>query len=261
MASMVVSWDHFVSRTGAAIVLMMLSLLTGCSDSNPVPPIANPITPLISYQLDIPEPSGVCFGKNYETLWIVSDAPDNMIYQTDLQGNILQTLAFTGDDLEGIDYDHMNNVLWLAEEQLQEIVKISTGGQELDRLHVPIQKSAVNGLEGVAMTDPSGFWVVNEKNPVVLARLDSLGNVMHVYDDALAQDYSDVCFDPARNILWIISDESRLLIAWSLESGMIERYSLPFDKGEGVAVHPDSDLVYIVNDAESRLYLFDMSGK
>ncbi len=236
MDNIIAKWNQIIFRVGLFVGFLILSLPIACSKSNPAQPTADPIWPSITYQLDIPEPSGVCFGKNYETLWIVSDAPHNKVYQTDLQGRILRILDFKGDDLEGITYDHTDDVLWLAEEQLQEIIKISTGSLELERFRVPVEKFGPNGLEGVTLARPFGFWVTNEKNPVVLARLDSLGNRVYIYNVALAEDYSDVCSDPTRNILWIVSDESRLLIAWSPESGVAERYRLPFEKAEGVAL-------------------------
>jgi uncharacterized protein YjiK len=171
----------------------------------------------------------------------------------------LQTLTPGGDDFEGVTYDHRNDVLWIAEEQLQEIVKVSTNGLILERLLVNIQKTGPNGLEGVSMAQPSGFWVVNEKKPVVLARLDSSGNEISIYNKVFAKDYSDVFYDTVDKVLWIISDQSKFLIIWSPESGLIARYKLPFVKAEGIAVHPNTKQIFIVNDALSTLTLFDLN--
>lgn len=242
----------------AGFVLIFI-ILASCS--NPFQSKTEAIYPKITYQLNIPEPSGICFGKNYETLWIVSDNHHNKVYNTDLQGNILQTLIPGGDDFEGITYDHRKDVLWIAEEQLQEIIQVSTTGLILEHLHVKIHKSGQNGLEGVTMAQPSGFWVVNEKKPVSLARLDSTGNIINIYDEAFAKDYSDVYFDVQNNVLWIISDESKLIMVWSREHGLIESYKLPFDKAEGIAIQPITRQIFIVNDALSTLTLFDLIEK
>ncbi|MCK5079383.1 MAG: SdiA-regulated domain-containing protein, partial [Bacteroidales bacterium] len=57
-----------------------------------------------SYSIDVPEPSGLSFGPDNNTLLTVSDHT-NQVYEMDMQGNIIRILDYTGKDLEGVTYN------------------------------------------------------------------------------------------------------------------------------------------------------------
>ena len=87
------------------LLIIFLIIVSGCSlsESQPTGVFFNLVL-LESYNLDILEPSDLCYDSSTNSLWTVSDNT-NLIYNIDFEGNILQTLDFTGEDLEGISYD------------------------------------------------------------------------------------------------------------------------------------------------------------
>lgn len=127
---------------------------------------------IAEYNIQVPEPSGLSLGKNSESLWTVSDTPDNCVYQMDLKGNIINKLNYFGDDFEGIEYDSIKNVLWVAEERKHEIIELSITGKKLSRRKINFKGKRNKGFEGISLCN-SNFYIANEKQPVKLLKLDS----------------------------------------------------------------------------------------
>ncbi len=72
------------------------------------------------FSVNVPEPSGLSFGPNNLTLLTVSDHT-NMVYEMDLQGNVIRTLNHVGLDLEGVTYNPDEGIVAVAEEADREI--------------------------------------------------------------------------------------------------------------------------------------------
>ena len=233
----------------------VLLLILSCSDKTT--DLADPGLILVnSHEIDVAQPSGLTFGKDFKTLWTVSDLPDGSIYELDLKGNILRTLDFKGDDLEGITYDQTNDILWAIDEQNNEIIKISTDNQELQRAAIPTLASQDHGVEGITLESDNKFWIANEKLPRRLFLMNSNFAIEEEYEPDLAEDYSGLCVDPDKCILWIVSDESQLLIKWSSCAGIIAKYTIPIIKAEGIAINHQNGQIFIVSDAEQKLFEF-----
>ncbi|MEJ2629262.1 MAG: hypothetical protein P8078_11980, partial [bacterium] len=47
------------------------------------------LQPISVFDMEVQEPSGLSFGENNQSLWTVSDPPDNKVYEIDLHGAIL----------------------------------------------------------------------------------------------------------------------------------------------------------------------------
>ena len=237
--------------------LIITYMILSCSEKSTNPPNMELVT-INSYNLQIREPSGLSFGKDYQTLWVVSDLPYGNIYEISLEGNILRTLDFRGDDLEGITYDQTENVLWAIDEQRNEIIKLCPDQGELERVTIPVYASAEHGLEGISFESQNKYWIANEKLPKKLFLLNSDFSVEQEYEPDLAKDYSGLCVNPANGILWIVSDESQLLIKWSTRDGIYEKYDLPMKKAEGIAINHQNGQIFIVSDGEQKLYQLEI---
>jgi uncharacterized protein YjiK len=236
---------------------LIIYIVLSCSEKTTNPPEFELVT-INSYDLQIQEPSGLTFGKDYQTLWVVSDLPYGSIYEIDLEGNILHALNFRGDDLEGITYDKTEDVLWAVDEQKNEIIKLSPDQGELERVTIPVQASADHGLEGISFESQNKYWIANEKLPKKLFLLNSDFSIEQEFEPDLAKDYSGLCVNPASGTLWIISDESQLLIKWSPTDGTYEKYDLPMEKAEGIAINHQSGQIFIVSDGEQKLYQLEI---
>ena len=93
-------------------MILSVTLLIQCSKNDAsVNPDSLYLSLIDAREIPINEPSGLSLGKFNQSLWVVSDAPENEIYEMSLEGEIIQKLDFKGEDLEGIVYDSLKNIL------------------------------------------------------------------------------------------------------------------------------------------------------
>ncbi len=241
------------------ILLLAISfILTECKveDSATEPEPGSPFFYKIAeYQTEVLEPSGLTLDKNHNYLWTVSDNT-NQVYKLNTKGNIIKTLDFIGDDLEGISYDHSDNTLWVAEEQLRELVHIDTNGNEIARFQITnLEGSGNSGIEGVCVDSSKSFFVLNEKKPRLWAKLNSNFVATTIKEITELGDLSGIfCFYNG-NFL-IVSDESKKLFEWSPTAGIIASIDLGYSKAEGIAYDKTTGKAYIVSDATGKLYVY-----
>ncbi len=246
----------------AALLLSLLFLLgpvTGCDRQGVVTPTAE-LLELGSYGVAMPEPSGLSLAGDGVSLYAVSDAT-NHVYELGMNGAVLATLDYTGVDLEGVAFDASDNTLMVVEEGSREIVRLSTSGEELSRHAVDVPGTETNsGLEGIAIRDADHtVFVVNEKNPALLFRLNADFTVASEHNLGAGIDYSGICHDASTGLMWVVSDQAKVLFTWDPESGVGDVFDLPVNKPEGVAIGLDGR-IYIVSDADDRLYVFEVAN-
>ena len=71
---------------------------------------------------------------------------------------------------------------------------------------------------------------------------------------AFANDFSGMDYDASQNVLWIISDQDKVLIKYKIGVGVIDEYPFRINKAEGIAVFPDKNILFIVSDDAKKLY-------
>lgn len=191
------------------------------------------------------------------SLWTVSDHTGKA-YKVDFDGNVLQTLAYTGNDLEGIVIDPDDGTLWVAEEYLSQIVQLDARGNELQRVDVT-GASGSSGLEGITINPANGhFYLLKEKDPGVLIELDPEFNLLSYRRINFAKDFSGIFFESSQQNLWIVSDKSETVYKCDLEGRVLTEYPIEVDKAEGIAVDFENSRIYIVSDSNEKLYLFSI---
>lgn len=233
------------------VIISVVSSLFSCSDSGTG---FKQVEIIATYDLLIPEPSGLTFGQDYETLWVVSDTPDNGIYQISLTGALIQKLNIKGDDFEGIAYDHQNDVLWVADEKNSSITKLTTQGVLLDKVVFVLSLQKDYGLEGIALADSGFYWMAHEKEPGTVYYVNNENSIVDQLTIKNLKDYSGLFFENDSGNLWIVSDESRLLVSIDTQTKKVTKYNIPIEKAEGVALNPFDNTFYIVSDSQAKLY-------
>ncbi len=224
----------------------------------PEPP-SSLLTPLAEYETNVAEPSGLTLGLNNACLWTVSDNT-NHVYKLSLDGKILKELTFQGNDLEGITFDFRDSTLWVAEEQLRQLVHIDTNGTELARFDIKnLEGHGNSGIEGVCLGNDSLFRVLNEKSPSLWAKLNKDFSAQKVVEIKDVEDISGIC-NAGNNNYWIVSDQSRKFFKWSPSKGVISASDLKYEKAEGVAVDSKKKRVYIVSDKTGKLYTYEIKN-
>ena len=237
-------------------------IFSACSlDESPIIDPKSTLVLIESVSLEVPEPSGLTLNSNGSALYVVSDPPDNSVYKLDLLGNIQKTLSYSGYDLEGITYDTRDNTLWVAEESLLEIVHLDTFGNILSRNPILFNNNGSNsGFEGIVINPNNGHInLLNEKDPGAFLELNSTLIKTLELELGFAQDYSGICLNEINGNYFIVSDESKQLIEWGALTGVINTYSLDFEKAEGVAYNFNENRIYIVSDSEQKLYIYEFN--
>jgi len=246
-----------------ALIWLSIILISGCSDETPTetpppPPPAGPKLELVSeVNIQVDEPSGLCFSSDKGSLWTVSDQT-RKVYRVDFAGNVLETLAYTGNDLEGIAVDPDDGTLWVAEEYLSQIVQLDALGNELQRVDVT-GAAGGSGLEGITISSADGhFFLLKEQDPGVLIELDPEFNLLSYKRINFAYDFSGIYYESSQQNLWIVSDQNETVYKCDLTGSVLTEYPIEVDKAEGIAVDFENSRVYIVSDSYEKLYLFSI---
>lgn len=248
-----------------AFIWLSIILISGCADETPtetdLQPQEEPGLELISeVNIQVDEPSGLCFSSDMGSLWTVSDQT-RKVYKVDFDGSVLETLAYTGNDLEGIVADPEDGTLWVAEEYLSQIVQLDTLGNELQRIDV-VGASGGSGLEGITINTANGhFFLLKEQDPGVLIELDPEFNLLKYKRINFAFDYSGIYYESRHQNLWIVSDQNEKVYKCDLTGSVLAEYPIDVDKAEGIAVDIENARVYIVSDSHEKLYLYSIKDE
>ena len=236
-------------------LLCVQSILLSCSNSNSLEPNQSDLELVSDVGINISEPSGLAINSNNSALYTVSDNT-NKVYKLNLLGSILETYDFIGNDLEGISYITDSKLL-LAEERNKTIVELETNTGNIVTHEIDYENSDANsGIEGVTYNSSnSSIYILNEKDPGLLMKLNSNFSIESTYELDFASDYSGIYYDNILKVLWIVSDQSKTLNKCKLNGELIKEYSIPVTKAEGVVV--TNNKIYIVSDSENKLYTFN----
>ena len=212
-----------------------------------------------SFDLAVPQPSGLAFGPEKNTLLTVSDNTSK-IYELNLNGQIERTLAFTGSDLEGISYNPIDSTIAVVEEGNRKVVFVDyVSGLKVQEYQIDIESNSINnGLEGLSYrADNFDFYILNEKDPRKLVIWNPAGGISEERFLTAANDFSGVFVDVGNAKLWLLSDESASLFKCDYHANVLLRFPLDMQKYEGIAI--DDSMVFLVNDATAKLNSYQIT--
>jgi uncharacterized protein YjiK len=139
---------------------------------------------------------------------------------------------------------------------LRDIVHLDLQGNEIGRIHVNTYGVKNKGLEGVTIDGGGNFWVVNEKYPVALQKIDGEGSIIESYEINFARDLSDVTIDEQTGDFFLLSDKSSAIFVWNKTDGLKATYPLPRTKYEGISLNPLDRTITVVNDDDQTMLIF-----
>lgn len=236
------------------ILSIVFILFVSCSKNNEVFPVNNGLELINSYKINVLEPSGLAINNDETILYTVSDST-NKIYKLSTTGDVLQTFEYAGNDLEGISVFTKTKLL-VVEERTKEVVEYDMDTGNFSKHKIDFKNTTANsGLEGVAYNFNDGtIFILNEKDPGLLMRLNPNYTINNLTTLNFASDYSGIFHESTTNNLWIVSDQSRTINKCDLKGNLIKSYPINVIKAEGIAV--SNDKIYIVSDAEAKLYIY-----
>ena len=245
-----------------SIVLICLAFGTSCNKSNPISPIIpqKELIQLLKIDLPFTKPSGIVFSEALQKLWIVSGGTQH-VYMLDTNGNVENQLNFNGTDLEGITFDATDSTLWVIDESTKEITHLDLDGNVLMKKQILYDtKHSNKGPEGITIGPDHLIYIVNERDPSILMKLDHDYKIVNTYQLDFASDYSDIAYNSLNNSFYILSDESKAFFLWNEQQGPIYKYVLPETKNEGIAFNQKSGVFYIVNDTTDQLFMYKIKN-
>lgn len=239
------------------IFVLLIVLFLGCSRENPEvtnnPPEVQKIFPINEISLTIPEPSGIAYNSINNSLMVVSDGRPE-IYEIDFSGNILNSIVTAGADMEGICLSKNCDTIYVVEEKKKLVTTFNLNGSKLSSFSVDVATSDNSALEGISIKKSSNtLYIINEKDPGMLL---AYSNQSELWRRSLTYtlDISDIYFEELENCFWLISDESSMIFKLDNNGILINKWEIPFTKGEGIIIV--NDKVYVVNDSNAKMYIF-----
>jgi uncharacterized protein YjiK len=236
-------------------VFMIINIC--CSRNDPEVVNNNPnvqsLNPIAVYNLDIPEPSGLAFNSQNNSLMVVSDARSD-IYEIGFDGIIKGTISTTSSDLEGISLSKNSDTIYVVEETNKLVVTYLATGVRLSSFLVNVATNPKYALEGIAWNNINRQLVVlNEKLPCMILKF---ANSTEIWRKEInyTTDISDIFYEEQSDYFWIVSDESQKILKLSKDLNLISEWSIPVLQGEGITIVQDR--IYIVSDVESKMYVF-----
>jgi uncharacterized protein YjiK len=245
---------HQIYSKITVALLSASAILFSCSNSNSIEPAQPDLELLSVVSINVSEPSGLCINNDGNALYTVSDS-SNKVYKLSMSGTILTTFDFVGDDLEGVS-KYENNKLLIAEERNKSIIEFEIDTENYITHEIEYDNNEANsGIEGVTYNPNNNtIYILNEKNPGILMKLNSFFSIQETYELNFANDYSGIFYDETLNTLWIVSDQNKTLNKCNLNGELLKEYSIPAQKAEGVVV--TTNKIYIVSDSENKLLTF-----
>lgn len=237
------------------IIFSILLVYSGCNNDDPM--VTKDLNRLDYKVLNIPETSGLSYYKFENTLLTVSDHSDR-VYVITFEGEVLDSLIYEGKNLEGVVYDAAHSHIYVVEEHTNEVVQLDTIGNELNRFAIELNNTDPgHGLEGISMNPVTGhLFVVSEKSPSILFELKTDGEIVNQYDLGFMEDYSSVFYEASEDKLWILSDQSKLLVKCDLTGKPLEYFGTGISDAEGNVVDKVTSRARIVTDTGNTLFTF-----
>lgn len=236
--------------------LLLALCVAACGGGAPLPAPGPELVPLGQYDLEVPEPSGLAYRAETQTLFTVADQPDGNLYEIDLEGNLLRKVVIRSVDPEGVTLG-LNDEVLVVEESRRRVVSYQLTGERLDIFGVRVGGRDNKGLEGIGVDPESGWlYLVNQDTPRLLVILDAEGREQSRHAIRYAVELTGICYDPSGPYLWVVSGADNMLYRMARDGFIDARWPLPFDDAQGIALGADNRL-YIVSDKAERLFVFE----
>ncbi|MBI1937211.1 MAG: SdiA-regulated domain-containing protein [Ignavibacteriales bacterium] len=212
---------------------------------------------IAEYKLKVTEPSGLALTSDRKFLWTVSDQTSTA-YMISLDGKIVNNIKINAPDLEGIAVVN-DTTIAVVSEVTGEIIFMSYSGKEVKRVKTEFSNKDNNGLEGIAYNKSSKHvFVLKEKNPGLLIEYNNKLKQIRQTELKFADDYSSLDFTNETKEFWLTSDESKSIIRCSFDGKMKESYKMKITQMEGIAIDLKTKKIYVVSDAEEKLYVIEL---
>lgn len=247
--------NRYIKNRFIIILTLFFIFLTNCHSDNPTIPGIKLLEPIAEIDLSsfLSEPSGIVYNSANNSFYVVSDT-FAAVFEIDINGNLLGSIHVNANDLEGITLSKNLDTIYVVEESDNLITSFLLNGTKINSFSMDVSMNSINGLEGIAIDLNNFIYILNEKLPRYLVKLQNEVEISRTEITA-ADDLSDICYDSALDCLWIISDESKKIMKVTKSGSLISEWQIPFSKGEGITLVDDK--IYVVRDSDAKMFIFN----
>jgi len=223
--------------------------------------------------VEVPEPSGLCYCPETDSLFIVDDGAEGRptaVYELDLHANVLQSHA-VGMDLEGVCYCDRDGLLYVADEADEIVYVLRPAGLDPvgnfsfspDFGGKTLLQPGGNGIEGIEYIpgdDGGYFLLLNQDDPPALvkiayaeaqAALKSGGDApLAAYWPLPAINLGELFYDRAAHELWVVHSWMNVMEILDVPTMELKRWE----------VIPGSAQEAVTLDGQGRLWIGADSG-
>jgi uncharacterized protein YjiK len=107
-------------------------------------------------------------------------------------------------------------------------------------------------------TDDQQLFALKEKSPTLLIQIDGAGREQSAVQLTVASDLSDLSYLCSNQFL-AISQADRTLVRLKLDGTLVEKWSIPVARAEGLA-YDGSQRLYIVDEESAELSVFEFDA-
>lgn len=241
----------------SVIIIMLIAILpSSCGKKNDAN--RHVISQIGVQSISVPEPSGLDVTFDRSGFWTVSDE-NSTIYRLDNEGNVVQKIVVDGFDLEGITVVDENRIAVVLERE-RVVLILDDEGQELNRKKLPLEGEVNSGLEGITYNSANGhFYLVNEKKPSLLIELNEQLEIILIDTLRFSKDVSGIFYDESNKNLWMLSDESQLLVKCDMQGTPLEKMNVSIVQPEGITIDNKGGRLYIVSDNLESMYVYKLN--
>jgi len=199
-----------------------------------------PLQPIAAYVVDeeIAEPSGLTFCNSTGHLYVICDKKKcHYIYEIDSKGNLIEQYSFDKNfrDIECVACDDVNGIIYMAEESN----------------HI---------VHSFVLPNNEGSWEEGNNHPKLIP-IDEF-HIEPASSDTKS-GLEGMTVDTKRNRLYIANEKHPVVLYTVSPAGDILNTSYPvFDSGDlsGACYDEALDLLWLVSDQNTRLYITDLTG-
>ena len=175
-------------------------------------------TPYSVYTTGVKEFSGVCYNQAKTALLAVSDL--GKIYEINFDGTTRQELPYNGNnDFEAITVNHQTGEIYLADERVNKIYKMTSADATTltEVATIKISGAIANkGLEGVSYGVDT-LYITNQTSPAILIKYALKTGVEIRIPIHFATFLSDICYDGTDHSLWILDSKRKRVTHCSVD--------------------------------------------
>jgi len=238
------------------ILFLLVPALLACTKTAE-PAKAGPLKPAKSVFIQVDEPSDISLNLSRTGYFVVGDG--GTLHEVDLEGKLVRTAAYTGQDFEGV-LTLSNEHILVVEERTRKVLDFDAHFQKTAEHTTKLGGAANSGFESIVWNDGRQKWgLFSEKNPAQYVEYNTHWEETGRQTIAGISEVSSMTYH--NNHLYVLGDENHTLYLLDPTTLAVKgKWELDVYNPEGIAFSPNDQLV-VVSDDLGKMFWFDLPAE